>query len=60
MEDRVDFMERSPAISLLFHARAVLLLSLLCALDTFFIHHAYHSTLIKGRVGVMFPSGEDC
>ena len=48
VEDRVGFMERSPAISILFHSRAVLLLGLLCALDAFFIHHAYHSTLIKG------------
>jgi len=48
VEDRVDFMERSPVISWLFHARAVLLLFLLCTLDIFFIHHAYHSTLIKG------------
>ena len=44
----MDFMERSPVISLLFHARAVVLLFLLCTLDMFFIHHAYHSTLIKG------------
>jgi len=48
VEDRVDYMERSPVISLLFHIRAVLLLGLLLTLDTFFIHHAYYSTLIKG------------
>jgi len=48
VEDRVDYMERSPVISLLFHVRAVLLLALLFVLDSFFIHHAYHSTLIKG------------
>ena len=32
-EDRVDFMERSPSISLLFHLRVVSLNLLLAALD---------------------------
>lgn len=48
VEDRVDFMERSPVISLVFHLRVVLLLSILSALDMLFVSHAYHSTLIKG------------
>ncbi|XP_014664848.1 PREDICTED: E3 ubiquitin-protein ligase synoviolin B-like [Priapulus caudatus] len=47
-EDRVDYMERSPIISWVFHIRVVSLLSLLGALDMYFVHHAYHSTLTKG------------
>lgn len=47
-EDRVDYMERSPIISWLFHARIVLLLVLLGALDVYFITFAYHHTLTKG------------
>ena len=41
-EDRVDFMERSPVISLLFHARAVSLMTLLAIMDMFFISNAYY------------------
>lgn len=47
-EDRVDYMERSPVISWLFHIRVISLLSLLGALDYAFVSHAYHSTLTKG------------
>ena len=47
-EDRVDYMERSPMISLLFHLRAVALLALLGSVDVYFINHAYYSTLMKG------------
>jgi len=47
-EDRIDYMERSPLISLLFHVRAVSLMTLLSVLDLYFISHAYHNTLIKG------------
>nr|CAD7586557.1 unnamed protein product [Timema genevievae] len=44
-EDRVDFMERSPDISWLFH---IPLLTLLGALDLHFVGHAYQSTVTKG------------
>ncbi|XP_018493627.1 E3 ubiquitin-protein ligase synoviolin [Galendromus occidentalis] len=47
-EERVDFMERSPNISLLFHARVLSLLSLLSLLDYAFVRHAYHSVSING------------
>ncbi|ESN95417.1 hypothetical protein HELRODRAFT_102639 [Helobdella robusta] len=52
-EDRVDYffnyqMERSPVISVLFHARAIALLALLTMVDLYFTNHAYHNTLIKG------------
>lgn len=47
-EERVDFMERSPVISLLFHIRIVSLLLVLGALDLLFVSLAYQSTLTKG------------
>ena len=64
-EERVDYMERSPVIGLIFHLRCsflpfrerklivnlprVLSLALvLTSMDTFFIQHAYTSTLTKG------------
>lgn len=47
-QDRIDYMERSPLISVLFHIRAVSLTTLLSILDSYFISHAYHNTLIKG------------
>ena len=47
-EDRIDYMERSPVISWLFHIRALSLTFLLGAVDVSFVHHAYYSTLMKG------------
>lgn len=47
-EDRVDFMERSPNINILFHARIVSLLTVLAACDMAFIYFAYHSIITKG------------
>lgn len=47
-EDRIDYMERSPVISWLFHIRALSLLAFLACTDMFFINHAYYHTLIKG------------
>nr|XP_022904497.1 E3 ubiquitin-protein ligase synoviolin B [Onthophagus taurus] len=47
-EDRVDYMERSPIIGLLFHIRVLSLLFVLGALDFYFIEHAYYSTVTKG------------
>ncbi|XP_029467265.1 E3 ubiquitin-protein ligase synoviolin isoform X2 [Rhinatrema bivittatum] len=47
-EDRVDFMERSPNISLLFHFRITSLMLLLEILDFLFVSHAYHSILTRG------------
>jgi len=47
-EDRVDYMERSPVITVLFHLRVLSLSLVLASLDMFFIQHAYTSTLTKG------------
>nr|CAG4635375.1 EOG090X03TK [Artemia franciscana] len=47
-EDRVDFMERSPVISWLFHIRVSSLLVMLSFLDAYFIYSAYLSTVTKG------------
>eukprot|EP00090_Calanus_glacialis_P028667 TRINITY_DN46002_c0_g1_i1.p1 TRINITY_DN46002_c0_g1~~TRINITY_DN46002_c0_g1_i1.p1 ORF type:complete len:696 (-),score=248.20 TRINITY_DN46002_c0_g1_i1:163-2250(-) len=47
-EDRVDYMERSPVITVLFHLRVLSLALVLASLDLFFIQHAYTSTLTKG------------
>ncbi|XP_028165322.1 E3 ubiquitin-protein ligase synoviolin B [Ostrinia furnacalis] len=47
-EDRVDYMERSPVIGLLFHVRILSLLVLLAQADFYFIHHAYQVTSSKG------------
>ncbi|XP_073410608.1 E3 ubiquitin-protein ligase synoviolin isoform X2 [Dendrobates tinctorius] len=47
-EDRVDFMERSPNISWLFHFRILALMLLLGVLDVLFVSHAYHSLVSRG------------
>uniref|UniRef100_A0A674NBA7 RING-type E3 ubiquitin transferase n=2 Tax=Takifugu rubripes TaxID=31033 RepID=A0A674NBA7_TAKRU len=47
-EDRVDFMERSPNISWLFHFRVLSLLGMLGVLDFLFVNHACHSILTRG------------
>uniref|UniRef100_A0A8D9AKL9 RING-type E3 ubiquitin transferase n=2 Tax=Cacopsylla melanoneura TaxID=428564 RepID=A0A8D9AKL9_9HEMI len=47
-EDRVDFMERSPMISYIFHIRIIVLLTMLGLLDLYFIVGAYQTTVTKG------------
>jgi len=47
-EERVDYMERSPVITWLFHVRILSLLTVLMALDVYFVNVAYHSTISKG------------
>ncbi|KAF0300746.1 Chromosome-associated kinesin KIF4A [Amphibalanus amphitrite] len=47
-EDRVDYMERSPVITWVFHIRIISLLVLLSLLDVAFIAYAYHSTVTRG------------
>ncbi|XP_049573438.1 E3 ubiquitin-protein ligase synoviolin [Syngnathus scovelli] len=47
-EDRVDFMERSPNISCLFHFRVLSLMGLLGALDFLFVYHACQSIITRG------------
>ncbi|KAK4885703.1 hypothetical protein RN001_001974 [Aquatica leii] len=47
-EDRVDYMERSPVISMLFHMRVLFLLLVLGSLDFHFVQHAYQSTMTNG------------
>ncbi|XP_028815957.1 E3 ubiquitin-protein ligase synoviolin [Denticeps clupeoides] len=47
-EDRVDFMERSPNISWIFHFRVVSLMVVLGVLDFLFVNHACHSIMTRG------------
>ncbi|XP_008478609.1 E3 ubiquitin-protein ligase synoviolin A-like [Diaphorina citri] len=47
-EDRVDFMERSPMISYIFHIRIIVLLTVLGLLDLYFVVGAYQTTVTKG------------
>uniref|UniRef100_A0A1A7XKE3 RING-type E3 ubiquitin transferase n=1 Tax=Iconisemion striatum TaxID=60296 RepID=A0A1A7XKE3_9TELE len=47
-EDRVDFMERSPNISWVFHMRVLSLLGLLGVMDFLFVNHACHSIISRG------------
>ncbi|XP_043255770.1 E3 ubiquitin-protein ligase synoviolin A isoform X1 [Colletes gigas] len=47
-EDRVDYMERSPVITWLFHLRVANLLGLLFAINVTMIHYAYNTTATKG------------
>uniref|UniRef100_A0A1A8DWE5 RING-type E3 ubiquitin transferase n=1 Tax=Nothobranchius kadleci TaxID=1051664 RepID=A0A1A8DWE5_NOTKA len=47
-EDRVDFMERSPNISWVFHLRVLSLLGLLGVMDFLFVNHACHSIISRG------------
>ncbi|XP_036799334.1 E3 ubiquitin-protein ligase synoviolin isoform X2 [Oncorhynchus mykiss] len=47
-EDRVDFMERSPNISWVFHFRVFSLMVLLGILDFLFVNHACHSIITRG------------
>ncbi|KAI4498518.1 hypothetical protein M0802_006453 [Mischocyttarus mexicanus] len=47
-EDRVDYMERSPVITWLFHLRVITLLGLLFIINLTMIHYAYNTTATKG------------
>ncbi|XP_029648652.1 E3 ubiquitin-protein ligase synoviolin B [Octopus sinensis] len=47
-EDRVDYMERSPMITIRFHIRVMSLIIALASVDLHFINHAYYSTLLRG------------
>lgn len=47
-EDRVEYMERSPVISFLFHIRVICLLTLLGTLDSLLVHKAYNSVINSG------------
>ncbi|KAF2349883.1 Zinc finger RING-type [Trinorchestia longiramus] len=45
---RVDYMERSPIITRLFHIRIASLLVLLSTIDILLVRHAYYSTMTMG------------
>ncbi|XP_050520904.1 E3 ubiquitin-protein ligase synoviolin-like [Daktulosphaira vitifoliae] len=47
-EDRVDYMERTPVISYIFHIRIWFLLTILTIADIYFVHDAYITTITKG------------
>ncbi|XP_063687565.1 E3 ubiquitin-protein ligase synoviolin B-like [Bolinopsis microptera] len=48
LEDRIDYMERSPVIGFFFHLRALTLMSILAVCDAFLLSYAAHVTLQKG------------
>ncbi|CAK8690031.1 unnamed protein product [Clavelina lepadiformis] len=48
LEDRVDYMERSPVITFIFKLRILSLLSILLASDIFFVTVSYNSITTKG------------
>lgn len=48
IEDRVDYMERSPIITKLFHLRVTTLLVVLGLIDAILIHHALRITISTG------------
>ncbi|CAH8521173.1 unnamed protein product [Heterobilharzia americana] len=49
LEERVDYMERTPAISALFHFRILSLITLLVLIDGYFIKTAYWRPATHGR-----------
>jgi E3 ubiquitin-protein ligase synoviolin len=48
MQDRVAYMEQSPAVSYLTHGRMLVLMALLFTLDCAFLHHAVGTSLRRG------------
>ncbi|CAI2726312.1 unnamed protein product [Schistosoma spindalis] len=48
IEERVDYMERSPVISVLFHLRTMMLITLLTLVDVYFIKTAYWKPATHG------------
>uniref|UniRef100_A0A1I7Y8G8 E3 ubiquitin-protein ligase hrd-1 n=1 Tax=Steinernema glaseri TaxID=37863 RepID=A0A1I7Y8G8_9BILA len=52
-EDRVDYMERSPVITISFHTRIISLLALLSAIDSYSISSAYFYSLQAGVTAQM-------
>ncbi|KAK9701552.1 E3 ubiquitin-protein ligase hrd1 [Basidiobolus ranarum] len=54
-QDRVDFMEQSPTISVLFHVRMSILMSILCIIDCFLVHYSISVTMQHGpNMMIMF------
>ncbi|EPB83523.1 hypothetical protein HMPREF1544_09744 [Mucor circinelloides 1006PhL] len=54
-QDRVEFMEQSPANRVTFHVRMVNLLAILLLVDSLLANHAIHVTLTKGpNMMIMF------
>ncbi|KAL9547556.1 hypothetical protein PS6_007074 [Mucor atramentarius] len=54
-QDRVEFMEQSPANRVTFHVRMVNLLAILLLIDSLLANHAIHVTLTKGpNMMIMF------
>ena len=48
MQDRIAYMEQTPAVPLLTHGRMLLLMALLFSLDAAFLYHAVAVSLLKG------------
>ncbi|KAI8639723.1 hypothetical protein BD408DRAFT_471436 [Parasitella parasitica] len=54
-QDRVEFMEQSPANRVVFHVRIINLLAILLLVDSLLANHAIHVTLTKGpNMMIMF------
>lgn len=54
-QDRVEFMEQSPANRVTFHVRMINLLAILLLIDSLLANHAIHVTLTKGpNMMIMF------
>ncbi|RHZ88591.1 hypothetical protein Glove_22g103 [Diversispora epigaea] len=54
-QDRVEFMEQSPAVPTSFHFRMISLMEILCITDVMFVRHAVNTTLRDGpNMMVMF------
>ncbi|TKR88750.1 hypothetical protein L596_012948 [Steinernema carpocapsae] len=52
-EDRVDYMERSPIITITFHTRIISLLAFLSAIDSYCVSNAYFYSLKAGVTAQM-------
>ena len=59
-EERVDYMERSPLITLTFHARILGISALLSAINSHFISSAYFYTMTKGASAQIVFGFEVC
>ncbi|CAG8725109.1 31545_t:CDS:10, partial [Racocetra persica] len=54
-QDRVEFMEQSPAVPMSFHVRIVSLMEILCAIDIYLVYHAVDVSLKNGpNMMIMF------
>ena len=48
MQDRISYMEQTPAVPLTTHARILLLMAILFSLDSAFLYHAVSVSIKRG------------